>query len=739
MIFHGTKKAVLSLGVGALILFAGASIQRAQSGSGANQRPLRGYASDESAKEREWEQKFRAIPDSQKQREAMRILTSEPHHVGSPKDKANAEFLLQKLRDYGWKADLEEFYVLFPTPKERVVELIEPEKYTAKMQEPVIPQDPDSSDAGQLPTYNAYSADGDVTAQVVYVNYGTPKDYEELDKLGISVKGKIVLARYGASWRGIKPKVAYEHGAVGCLIYSDPRDDGFFKGDIYPEGPMRPWQGVQRGSVADMPIYPGDPLTPGWASVKGAKRLSREEAQTLMKIPVLPISYGDALPILKNLRGPLAPEDWRGALPTTYHTGPGPAVVHLKAGFNWDIKPIYDVVARLEGSAFPEEWIVRGNHHDAWVNGAQDPISGAVSELEEARALGLLLQQGWRPRRTLIYAFWDGEEPGLLGSTEWVEAHADELVKKAVVYINTDSNGRGWLGASGSHTLEKFVNEVGADVVDPKSGKSVRDASKDHLLAEAKTDEQKKELQERADLRIGALGSGSDYTAFIDHLGVASLNLGFGGESEGGIYHSIYDSFAWYTRFGDPNFEYGRALSQLAGSAVMRLAGASVLPFEFTDFSDTIAKYVAELDKLQKEMKPPQVIDLTPLQNAAKLVKAAADRFQTALEKRPASPPMLRGEGLNEEPIKSLNQILYRTERKMTHNEGLSKRPWFKNQIYAPGFYTGYGVKTIPGVREALEQKQWNDVVPQMNNVVKSLQDTAGQIDAATKMLEGQY
>lgn len=734
MFLHAKRNAIMIACLSVFVLSGRQGVISAQKTGGPATESLRGYSEAEARVQRGWEEKFRAIPDPRNLRENMRFLSSSPHHVGSAKDKENAEYILQKFHEYGLKAEIEEFEVLFPTPKERLVELIEPEKYTAQLKEPPVPEDPDSTDAGQLPTYNAYSADGDVTAQIVYVNYGTPKDYEELVKQGIDVKGKIVLARYGESWRGIKPKVAYEHGAVGCLIYSDPRDDGYFRGDIYPEGPYRPWQGVQRGSVADMPIYPGDPETPGWASVKGAKRLSLKESKTLMKIPVLPISYGDALPILKNLRGPVAPEAWRGALPTTYHIGPGPAVVHLRATFNWNIEPIYDVIARIDGSTWPDEWVLRGNHHDAWVNGAMDPISGLVTELEEARALGLLLQQGWRPKRTIIFAAWDGEEPGLLGSTEWAEKHGEELTKKAVAYINSDSNGKGWLGASGSHTLERFVNEVAREVPDPQADKSIWQALKDRRLDQAKTDDEKKELKERADLRLGALGSGSDYTVFIDHLGVASLNLGFGSGGDGGVYHSIYDSYAWYTRFSDTNFEYGRALAQTAGAAVMRLADATVLPFEFTDFSDTVAKYVNELEKLGQETKPPEAIDFSPLKDVAGSLKQASDRFQGASDRRFAGGNWT----LSTAQATALNQILFQIERRMTDKDGLPGRPWFKNDVYAPGLYTGYGVKTIPGVRESIEQKKWSEVKPQMEKVRTSLLDVAGQIDRATRILEDQ-
>jgi N-acetylated-alpha-linked acidic dipeptidase len=380
-----------------------------------------------------WDDKFRGLPDPARIRETMRRLSARPHHVGSPYDKENAEWLLAQFRSFGWDARMETFDVLFPTPKTRLLEMTAPTRFTAKLEEPPVPADPTSNQkAEQLPTYNAYSIDGDVTGPLVYVNYGRPVDYEALERRGVSVKGAVVIARYGQSWRGIKPKVAAEHGAIGCLIYSDPRDDGYAVGDAYPKGPMRNADGVQRGSVADMPVHPGDPLTPGVGATADAKRLDIKDAMTLTKIPVLPISYGDAQPLLAALGGPLVPADWRGGLPLTYHIGPGPATVHLNVAFSWDIKPLYNVIARLEGSTYPDEWVIRGNHHDAWVNGAYDPVSGMATELEEARALGALLGQGWKPKRTIIYAAWDGEEEGLLGSTEWVEHHAAELERHAV-------------------------------------------------------------------------------------------------------------------------------------------------------------------------------------------------------------------------------------------------------------------------------------------------------------------
>ncbi|HWP44206.1 MAG TPA: transferrin receptor-like dimerization domain-containing protein [Blastocatellia bacterium] len=704
---------------------------QAQSNGKSHARPLRGY-SDASAKAQlEWEEKLRAIPSPELLREYMKHLSAEPHHIGSAYGRQNAEFIRDKLQSWGFDARLEEFDVLFPTPKERLLEMIAPAHFTATLKEPVLAEDPDSSDEGHLPTYNVYSADGDVTGQLVYVNYGLPADYEELKKLGIDVKGKIVIARYGASWRGIKPKVAYENGAIGCIIYSDPRDDGYYQGDVYPAGPYRPDQGVQRGSVMDMPVHPGDPLTPGWGAVKNARRLPREQSQVIMKIPVLPISYGDALPLLKALGGPVAPESWRGALPITYHVGPGPATVRLKLTFDWSLHTLYNVIARMEGDTYPDEWIIYGNHHDAWANGAQDPTSGMVTVMEAGRAIGEMVRQGWRPKRTIILCAWDGEEPALLGSTEWAETHAEEIKQKAVAYLNSDSTGTGWLNVGGSHSLERFMNEVARDVHQPREEISVLEAVKQRRLEQARTDEARREIRERADLRINALGSGSDYTPFIQHLGIASLNTGFGGTSGGGIYHSIYDTFTWYTRFSDGSFEYGRALAQVNSTVVMRLANAEVLPFEFTNLAETIGTYIEDIERLAKRSGPPKEIDFAPLESANRALSESAKRYEAAYTRA-------RAGGFKQvKHLKALNELLYKTERKLTLEHGLPRRAWFKHQIYAPGFYTGYGVKTIPGVREAIEQKHWDEVDPQMKNVIAVLRAITSQIDAATRMLEG--
>src|SRR5271155_4836101 len=533
------------LALGAAMLYA----CLAPAGTG-QEAPLDGYTPANSKAQREWEAKFRAIPDTKILRSTLERLAARPHNVGTPYDKDNAEWMMAKYKEWGWDATIESFDVLYPTPKRRLVELVAPHRFTAKLEEPNVPEDPTSSQKSeQLPTYNIYTGDGDVTGPLVYVNYGGPEDYEELDRLGISVKGAIAIARYGRVWRGIKPKLAAEHGAIGCLIYSDPRDDGYFVNDVFPKGPMRPPDGVQRGSVEDFPgTFPGDPL---WFD-RGdptAPHYTAANAPGILKIPVLPISYADAQPLLAALTGPMAPEAWRGALPMPYHIGPGPAQVHLAVLSNWDMKKVYDVIARIPGASEPDEWIVRGNHHDGWVNGAEDPLAGQIAAMEEARAMGELLRQGWKPKRTIIYCAWDGEEPGLLGSTAWAEVHGKELKEHAVAYLNSDGNGRGFLGISGSHALEHFANSVARDVEDPETKLTAQERRRLASISGAHSPAERAEIRGRADVRLGALGSGSDYTVFIDRLGIASLNLGYGGETQGGIYHSIYDDFYWFTHF----------------------------------------------------------------------------------------------------------------------------------------------------------------------------------------------
>jgi N-acetylated-alpha-linked acidic dipeptidase len=706
--------------------------------------PILGFK--DPAKEHALEAQFDAKLNRENLRSWMQTLSARPHHVGSPYGKANAERIAELFRSWGYDTKLERFDVLFPTPKTRVVELLAPEKISLPLDEPAIPEDKTSSQISEiLPVYNAYSIDGDVTGELVYVNYGVPADYEILERNGIDVRGKIVIARYGGSWRGIKPKVAAEHGAVGCLIYSDPRDDGYGQGDVYPKGGFRPELGAQRGSVADMPTYPGDPLTPGVGATPEAKRLDRKTAPTLTKIPVLPISYAAALPLLRNLSGPLAPERWRGGLPVPYHLGAGPARVHMKLEFDWNTVPAYDVIARMAGSDLADQWIIRGNHHDAWVHGARDPISGLVSLMEEARAIGELAKNGWRPRRTLIFAAWDAEEPGLLGSTEWVETHLPELKEHAAVYINSDSNARGFLGVGGSHTLTRFVNEVARDVTDPERGGSVLDRVRAAMLASAETTDERTELRGRTLIDPEALGSGSDFTPFLQHAGIASLDVGYSGEDEYGVYHSVYDSFDHFTRFDDPKFDYGIAQTQTTGRMMLRLANADSLPFETSTLADTVSRYATEVQKLADTMRrdtedqnrlitegtlqlaadptkpfaagkakdPVPHLEFAPLQNAVARLKKAATAFDASGQDR--------------------DRVLMGMERLLTRDTGLPGRPWYKHHVYAPGYYTGYGVKTLPAVREAIEQRKWSDANEQIVITAKVLEGYAAALERAVK------
>ncbi|SKB29697.1 M28 family metallopeptidase [Daejeonella lutea] len=696
------------------------------------------------------ESKFDALLSAQNIGATIKELSAKPHYVSSVGSKEVAESILKKFKSYGWDAQLETYTVLFPYPKTRLLEMTSPEKYTALLKEPGLKEDGTSSQPDQLPSYNAWSADGDVSGELVFVNFGLPEDYEMLESLGIEVKGKIVIARYGRSWRGVKPKIAQEHGAIGCIIYSDPKEDGFYQGDVYPKGAFKNEYGVQRGSVMDMVIYPGDPLTPGIGAIGNAKRLDRKDATNLLKIPVLPISYHDAQPLLAKLGGPVAPEGWRGALPITYHIGPGAAKVRLKMESDWRMVPAYNVIAKIKGSQYPDQWIIRGNHHDAWVNGANDPISGIASMMEEAKAIGEMVKNGYQPKRTLVFAAWDGEEPSLMGSTEWVEDHKEELKQKAVVYINTDGSGRGFLGAGGSHGLESFMDAIAKDVKDPQTNVSVYERLKARQVATAGSDKAKKDNMARKNMTIGALGSGSDYSAFLQHAGIPSLNIGFGGEDEGGSYHSIYDSYDHYSRFGDPGFKYGVALAQTIGRTVLRMADADVLPFEFKNLHKTVSNYVTELQTLTDQMRESTTIqneaikgnnfklaadpseyfkepvakeevpfiNFSPLQNALRSLELSTARLSEKVAKIPAGSDQ-----------SALNKKLFQAEQTLLTTTGLPRRGWYKHTLYAPGFYTGYGVKTIPGVREAIEQRNWNEAQEQIEIVAGALTKLSAYLD----------
>lgn len=725
----------------------------------ANAQKLMGFADSSATQQLSWEKQFDVQLSAANMDTWMKFLTAHPHHVGSPHDKANAEYIAALFKQWGYNTEIVTYYPLFPTPKTRVLELLGSKPYKAKLEEPFLKEDKTSGQRSeQLPTYNAYSADGNVTAELVFVNRGIPADYEELERMGVEVKGKIVIAKYGGSWRGIKPKVAAEHGAIGCIIYSDPEDDGYARGDVYPEGPFRRRDGVQRGSVMDMPVYPGDPLTPGIGATKDAKRLEQKDAATIMKIPVLPISYEDALPLLQSLGGPVVPASWRGALPITYHAGPGKDKVHLQLSFNWELKPLYNVIATLPGSQFPNEWVIRGNHHDGWVNGAADPISGLVAEMEEARVIGELVKKGYRNKRTLVYCAWDGEEPALLGSTEWVEDHANELQQKAVAYINSDGNSRGFISAGGSHAFEPFFNEVVRDVIDPQTGVAINERLYARTLTEAPEANRAKIIGNK-NVKLSALGSGSDYTPFLQHLGISSLNLGFGGEGSGGEYHSIFDSYDLFTRFKDPGFNYGITLSKTAGRVILRLANAEVLPVDFNNFYKTVAEYATDIKNLADNMRAQTEIQNRMIKE--KLFDLAKDQTKTyrAPELKEAVPFLNFSEldntlvqlknsaeefqklytgatRLSLEKQQQLNTVLYQAERSLLQEKGLPRRSWYRHQVYAPGYYTGYGVKTLPGIREGVEERNWQEAKESIETTTQTLQSYNKQVNAAIALLK---
>jgi len=713
-----------------------------------------GFTAAGSAAQAELERRFDADLSPEEMRGWLERLSAAPNHVGSPHDKANAEFLLQQFRAWGWDASIERFSVLYPTPREEIVELVGPGHFRAQLREPPIAGDRTSTQVeDELPAYNAYGADGDVTAELVYVNQGMPDDYAELERRGVSVKGRIVISRYGGGWRGLKPKLAYEHGAVGCLIYSDPRDDGYGAGDTYPAGGYRPRDGVQRGSVQDMTLYSGDPLTPGVGSTASARRLDIQDAKTILKIPVLPLSYADAEPLLQALGGRVAPATWRGGLPFTYHVGPGPARVHLKVLSDWKQTTIYDVIAKIRGAIEPDRWIIRGNHHDAWVFGAADPFSGHVALMAEAKAIGNLVKHGWRPRRTLVYASWDAEEPGLLGSTEWVETHAAELSAKAMLYINSDMNSRGVLDVGGSHALQHFVSEAADAVIDPETGGTV--LARALAWRRVAAHETGRPAEAGEDLHLDALGSGSDFTPFLQHLGINSLNVEFHGEADYGVYHSAYDSFDHFRRFVDPTFHYGVALAAVTGRLVLRAAQAELIPGRQSDFAGSIAAFAGELHALVDSMRAkdrelgqllddgsyrlaadplaprappprapePPAMNFAPLDEAVKRLQMSTAAFDREYARAAA--------GTDAAARARLNAALDGLERTLTDSGGLPNREWYRHMIYAPGATTGYGVKTLPGIREALEESRWDDAARYLGVVAHVLNAYSERLDGA--------
>jgi N-acetylated-alpha-linked acidic dipeptidase len=714
---------------------------------------ITGFSDTGTVNEKNREKTFDHLISAQHIGETIKDLSSQPHNVGSAGGKEVAEKIQKLFSDYGFTVHMDIYQVLFPVPKIRILEMTAPLSFHALLKELPVKEDASSGQTGQLPTYNAWSADGDVRGELVYVNYGVNSDYEDLARMGIDVKGKIVIARYGQSWRGIKPKIAQEHGAIGCIIYSDPKDDGYYQGDVYPKGAFKNEFGVQRGSVMDMVVYPGDPLTPGVGATKDAKRYAtHQEAPNLLKIPVLPISYHDARPLLESLTGQVVPENWRGALPITYHVGPGKSVVHLELQFDWKMVPCYDVIAMIKGTEFPDEWVIRGNHHDAWVNGAQDPVSGQAAMLEEAKALGTMVKSGWKPKRSIVYCAWDAEEPALVGSTEWIEDHAALLQQNTVVYINSDENGRGFLHAGGSHALEGFVDEIAKDVRDPQSGVSIFERLKAHLVLTAPNTAQAKEMMDKSSLHLQALGTGSDFSPFLQHLGIPSLNFAFSGEENSGDYHSIYDSYENFIRFIDPGFVYEEALSKIAGHSVLRMADADLLPFDFRSLYKEIKSYNVDLQALITNLRESAVIsneivkkkywiiagdtakpyasgalkqsvpyiDFSPLENAITgLGKAADHAYELLKTNMPDS-----------KQTENLNQHLYRAEQELLLEQGLPLRPWYRHVLYAPGYYTGYSVKTLPGIRESIEQGNYLQAETEIKRAAASIDKLAGYLAA---------
>jgi N-acetylated-alpha-linked acidic dipeptidase len=733
-----------------VLLFASGAISAADDN-------VLGFGESASADQRALEARIDSSINADEMDGWLKRMSAEPHHVGSAASKANAEYIAGLLESWGYETEIAAYEILLPVPRTREIELVEPTNFVASLREDTLAEDPSTAVRETLlQPYNAFSIDGEVEAELVFVNYGMPEDYEILERYGIDVTGKIAIAKYGRSWRGIKPKLAGEKGAIGTIIYSDPLDDGYGAGDVYPKGPFKNDSGVQRGSVMDMPTYPGDVLTPGRGATDRARRLKREDAPTITKIPVLPISYRDALPLLSAMGGEVVPKEWRGGLPITYHLGPGPAKVRLKAEFDWNMVTAYNVIARLEGSEYPDEWVIRGNHHDGWNHGASDPLSGQIAMLAEAKAIGELAEAGERPLRTIIYGAWDAEEPGLIGSTEWAEHHADDLKEHAVAYLNTDGSSRGFIGIGGSHVLERYLNQIIEEVNDPRAEITLKERKRAALLVDG-NDKAKEEARNRSDLRISPLGSGSDYTPFLQHLGIASANLGFGGEASDGSYHTLYDTYEHFTTFKDPGLLYGATLAKVAGRATLRLANAPRLPFEFKGLADNIAMYVAEIEKLANDMRDKTSADNGLLQDGTYAVAMNPYKsFGPPLEKAPvphfnfaplknaltrlqnAAEDFDRTAATSGASSEEINNLLYTSERLLTRDAGLEGRPWYKHHIYAPGFYTGYGVKTIPGVREAIEQRDYDKVAPQISIASDVLNDMADRVEDLTGLVGGE-
>ena len=738
-----------------LALWGFGLLAAAQSSAG-----VTGFPGDAAREQLELERRFVGSLEAGSLHDAMKELSAQPHYAGSPGGRRVAESLLRRFEAWGFDARIETYYALMPTPRERLVEMRSPRAYHASLQEPAIPGM--AEDDGALPAYNAYSPDGDVTAKAVYVNYGLAEDYEVLARRGIDVKGKIVIARYGRVFRGIKPRLAAEMGAVGTILFSDPADYGYARGVTYPDGPFLPIAGVQRGTVIDITQRTGDPLSPGnGASDRPDGFLLKDAQQALSPVPVLPVSARDIEPILAAMTGPAAPANWQGALPHTYRLGDN-VELRLKVSHDWSIVPLHNVVARLEGSTWPDEWILRGNNHDAWNDGALVALSGLVTMLEEARGIAALLKTGWRPKRTLVYLAWDGEELGLMGSTEWAEAHATELQEKAVVYINSGVTTRGFFEAGGSHSLETLVDEVAHVVRDPKLDVPVFDRVATEIWLHGEPG-RKRDLEANGRYRLAALGLGSDTTPFLQHLGIPSLDYAFGGEAESGVYHSRYDTFDFFTRFVDPEYAYGVKLAEANGRTVLRLANAQLLPFDFSGMSHAISQYVAEVRDLADALREaarqrnenidkglyrlasdpeagldaPERLDPVPQLHFERLERAADQLASSALQfasarRRFAAHSSAVGAG----ELATINAVMRRAEQTLAPEHGLPDRRWYRHHIYAPGRQTGYSVKTLPSLREAVELGDWDRAGTEITTIARLVEAYAQRIDKCAELIE---
>jgi len=698
------------------------------SGSAQTDNGITGFAHARVAAERELEQKFQSFPDPARAESNLRHLTSEPHMSGTEASHRTAEWLLEQYRSFGFDAEIVTYSAWLPQPREIRLELVSPEKKQLATPEESFAADPDTSDPRAVMPFNAYSPSGEITAPVVYVNYGTPDDYQALESLGVSVEGKIVLARYARVYRGIKTKLAEEHKAAALILYSDPDEDGYVAGDTFPRGPWRPMSGIQRGSVLYTQIYPGDPLTPGVPATPDASRLQPADAANLPHIPTMPINAQDAGVILRNLGGQRVPAGWQGGLPLTYHTGPGAAQVHMKLTIDYAQRPVYDVIAKLHG-ANDDEWVLFGNHHDAWVFGAADPGSGTSAMLETARSLGELARTGWRPRRTIVFCAWDAEEPGLIGSTEWVVANRAELQSKAVAYINTDVGATGPnFAATSTPQLRDLIRDATREVQDPETKRSVYDAWREnsaHMQDDKSgTARQLAKPETPGEVPLSSPGAGSDFCPFLDFAGIPVADIGFTGEY--GVYHSLYDDFYWMKHFGDPSFTYHAALARILGTIVLRLDEADILPFDYPAYTSQIARAEAALPG-RPAWKAEYSAIVRPVSDAAVEFTEAAVRASLALREissQAAAPPNAR----------ELNRALASVDQALLAPEGLAGRAWYKHTIFAPGSYAGYEAELLPGVTEAIDRNDPVALRMESESLAAALRRAAARLDEITRL-----